>query len=215
MKEILYDWGGWNVWLFHLINNVHTDALDQFMLLGTRLGDHANFVPYLCGIIVLVLRFVARSGIAGTAQSEEVAKRGLATIAVFVLSYWLQGEIVDWLKTALDFPRPALALQGGLFSLHGPALYIVGTPEYHHSCPSGHSMFAMLLAATFWPLLGRFRFVAAFFVLWVGISRISLGMHFPADVVAGYLVGFAVVTAVRFLVNQAITHETWRLSFGK
>jgi len=33
-------------------------------------------------------------------------------------------------------------------------------------------------------------------VLWVGISRISLGAHFPADVVAGFLLSLIVVLLV-------------------
>jgi hypothetical protein len=59
-----------------------------------------------------------------------------------------------------------------------------------YSLPSGHSGFAMLVAWVFWPYcLRRWRFVLALCVVWVGISRISVGAHFPADVLAGYLCG--------------------------
>ncbi len=202
MKEILYEWGGWNMLLFHWINDIpHTYWLDQVMLIGTQLGDHAHFVSYLCGMIVFVFLTMLQS----SAPREVVASMGFATIAVFVFSFWIQGEIVGWLKETLDFPRPPLVLQDtGFFSLHPSALHVVGTPEYHHSLPSGHSVFAMLVAASFWPLLGRFRLLAVLFVIWVGVSRISLGMHFPADVVAGYLLSLSVVLAVRFFVTQAM-----------
>jgi len=40
------------------------------------------------------------------------------------------------------------------------------------------------------------------FVLWVGLSRISLGAHFPADVLAGYLSSLAVVLLVYAGVQQ-------------
>jgi membrane-associated phospholipid phosphatase len=43
-------------------------------------------------------------------------------------------------------------------------------------------------------------------VLWVGISRISLGAHFPADVMAGFLSSLAVVLLV-----QAATHKLMQL----
>ncbi|MHB1238704.1 MAG: phosphatase PAP2 family protein, partial [Gallionella sp.] len=74
---------------------------------------------------------------------------------------------------------------------------IVGTPEYHHSLPSGHSSFAMLVTASLWPVLKRgWRVAGVIFVLWVGVSRISLGAHFPADVMAGFLSSLAVVMLV-------------------
>ncbi len=216
MKEIFYDWGGWNVWLFHLINDIHTSWLDQFMLFGTRLGDHTNFLLYLCCMMLVVLVTVVRQNSTESPESEAATRLGLTTISVFVFSYWLDGEIIEWIKTTLDFPRPPLALQSsGFFSLHGPTLHIVGTPEYHHSFPSGHSAFAMLVAASFWPLLGHLRFLAVLFVIWVGVSRISLGMHFPADVLGGYLLSFGVVLGIRFLITQAMAWKTVRLSYGQ
>jgi membrane-associated phospholipid phosphatase len=44
------------------------------------------------------------------------------------------------------------------------------------------------------------------FVLWVGISRISLGAHFPADVAAGFVSSLIVVllacAAIRGLMRR-------------
>ena len=48
LKDILYDWGGLNVALFHAVNDVHFPALDAAMRLGTALGNHQNFPVYLC-----------------------------------------------------------------------------------------------------------------------------------------------------------------------
>ncbi len=80
---------------------------------------------------------------------------------------------------------------------------IVGLPEYHHSLPSGHSSFAMLITASLWPVLNRsWRVAGVCFVLWVGISRVSLGAHFPADVMAGFLSSLAVVLLVYVAVQR-------------
>jgi membrane-associated phospholipid phosphatase len=77
------------------------------------------------------------------------------------------------------------------------SVHVVGIAEYHYSLPSGHSSFAMLCTASLWPILNRHaRKFGMFFVFWVGISRISLGAHFPADVVAGYLSSLAIVLLV-------------------
>lgn len=190
MKAILYDWGGANLWLFHLINNLRGEYLDRFMLLGTRLGAHGNFPLYLA--------LLALAGVWSLGRTREAPDRfrpramaWLTAIAVFGVAYVLDGWLIGWLKPLLDFPRPPLALPAG-------GLHVVGVPEYHHSLPSGHASFAMVLAAGIWPLLGRGgRVAAAAFVLWVGLSRVSLGAHFPADVVAGYLSALALVLSVR------------------
>lgn len=87
------------------------------------------------------------------------------------------------LKFGFDFSRPAIVL--GEHAVH-----LVGHADRRHSLPSGHAAFAMLLAASLWPVLPRIaRAGAALFVFWVGVSRIWVGAHFPADVLAGYIVG--------------------------
>lgn len=197
MKEILYDWGGANVQLFHLINNVHAGWLDQFMLLGTAIGDHTSFVPILCLLMLAAIYTVPRAYVQGAQRGEQAAYLWLGTVAVFVLGYWLDGVIVSALKPWVDFPRPPLAL--------GEAhVHIVGEAKFHHSFPSGHASFAMLVCASFWPLGRWWRIGGAFFLIWVGLSRISLGAHFPADVLGGFLLSLLVVLVVRAWVNGFI-----------
>ncbi|MBI3480623.1 MAG: phosphatase PAP2 family protein [Nitrosomonadales bacterium] len=197
MKEIFYDWGGANVWLFHLVNDIRFAGLDQFMLLGTALGDHTLF-PFYLGLLALCALLVVSAPVQDFTQYRVRVTCWMAVIAVFSLAYLLDGLLLGVLKPLLDFPRPPLALPPG-------ALNIVGTPEYHHSLPSGHSSFAMLVTASLWPILDRkWRMVGACFVLWVGISRMSLGAHFPADVLAGFLSSLAVVWLVYVATQRLI-----------
>lgn len=189
MKEVLYDWGGANVWLFHVINDIRFVWLDKVMLLGTELGDHTLF-PFYLGLLTLCALAVAETPGQEPAHYRLQVTRWMAVIAVFSCAYLFDGLLLAVLKPALDFPRPPLALPPG-------TVQIVGTPEYHHSLPSGHSSFAMLVTASLWPVLKRgWRVAGVIFVLWVGISRISLGAHFPADVMAGFLSSLAVVMLV-------------------
>jgi membrane-associated phospholipid phosphatase len=124
--------------------------------------------------------------------------RWLLAIAVFSMAYVLDGVLVNWLKYLLNFPRPPLALPLG-------SVIIIGTPEYRHSFPSGHASFAMLMAASLWPVLGRaWRVAAVMFVPWVCLSRVSLGAHFPADVLAGCLLSLVLVLGVRTSLRLAI-----------
>ena len=195
MKEIFYDWGGANVWLFHAINDIRFAWLDKVMLLGTVLGDHALFPLYL---VMLTLFALVAVNVQGPRLYKALAMRWMAVIAVFCLAYLLDGLLLGVLKPLLDFPRPPLALPQG-------TVHIVGTPEFHHSLPSGHSSFAMLVTASLWPVLNRrWRVAGAVFVLWVGISRISLGAHFPADVGAGFLSSLIVVLLVFVAIQKLI-----------
>ncbi|PKO83246.1 MAG: phosphoesterase [Betaproteobacteria bacterium HGW-Betaproteobacteria-11] len=187
MKSVLYDWGGLNLWLFHAINDLRSAWLDAFILFGSWLGDPDRFWLFLA----LALLFAWRGGVAHDGA------RGRAwriTLVVFVLGYGLDGLLVHGLKLWLDFPRPPLALPAA-------SLHIVGEAVFRRSLPSGHAAFAMLVAASFWPRANRpVRLLLAGFALWVGLSRVSLGAHFPADVIAGWLLAFGVVRLLYRLV---------------
>jgi membrane-associated phospholipid phosphatase len=195
MKEIFYDWGGANIWLFHAINDIRFAALDSIMLLGTTLGDHILFPLYL-GVLTLMALVVVNTPFQDTSHHRIRVSRWMAVIAVFSLAYFFDGLLLGYVKPLLDFPRPPLALPQGTVN-------IVGQTEYHHSLPSGHSSFAMLVTASLWPILNhRWRVAGAVFVIWVGISRVSLGAHFPADVMAGYISSLLVVLLVFVVVQQ-------------
>ena len=199
MKVIFYDWGGLNVWLFHLINNVRFDYLDSAMLAGTALANHQLFTVYIAAFSLLAFIAIARAQPDNQAQYRAQTLRWMSAIAVFSIAYVLDGWLLTVLKPLLDFPRPPLALPVG-------TQFIVGQPEYHHSLPSGHASFAMLVVASTWPVLARWQKIGGIvFVVWVGLSRISLGAHFPADVLAGWLSSLLLVLLVSSIVSNMHT----------
>ncbi len=200
MKWYLYDWCGLNIWLFHLINNLHNSVIDRFMLAATAAASHELFTLYLAA-----LTLVATVAVAKTSADDRQKKSLLwiSTIALFSVAYLLDGWFLGAVKPLLDFPRPP-------FALPIETIHIIGQAEYHHSLPSGHSSFAMLIAATIWPLLlsSWQKYATLFFVIAVGLSRISLGAHFPSDVMAGWISSLLIVLLVRLSIRKLVISTT-------
>ena len=174
----LYAWGGLNHLLFVWINGFHNPYWDALMLTMTTLGDHANYPVYMALALLL------------SAWRPLWLPRN--NVLIFGVGYVITGLIVMQIKPLLDFPRPLLAL--GEQWVH-----VIGRPEFHHSFPSGHATFAVLLAASLayqsarplrWGLWG--------FALLVCASRPVLGAHFPADVLGGALIACLTVGSLRW-----------------
>lgn len=126
---------------------------------------------------------------------------------VLGLSVALTHGIVDVAKQVVSRPRPADA-------------YAVGDPS-GFSFPSGHSATSVALYATAALIAARalsgsarvaVAVAGALVVLAVGASRVYLGAHYPTDVVAGWLIGAAVVLASWAAVSRL---RPWaRVAFG-
>ena len=184
MDSNFYDWFGINQYLFLLINNIHTPALDQFMLLVTSLG-HPKLYPFYIASALLFMWF----------KPSNMPPRN---IVIFSVSYVVTSVcFVPLLKPWLDFPRP-LAILGE------QSVTILGNPDAVHSFPSGHSAFVILMAASLIPGIPRKGNAALIvFTLLVCLSRISVGAHFPADVVGSLVLSLAVVFSVRAIIKPA------------
>lgn len=92
------------------------------------------------------------------------------------------------------------------FMRERPDLWVQLVHETGYSFPSGHAMmssaFAVALVIALWHSRWRWWAVvfAGLFVLFVGASRLYLGVHYPTDILAGWLVSTAwVVTAASLL----------------
>jgi undecaprenyl-diphosphatase len=115
-------------------------------------------------------------------------------LVVFAKLRWRRAAL--WLTVAM---AGSLVLDLALkYAYHRtrPTAYF-GVAPHSYSFPSGHAMcsfcfygvLAGLLSARTKPLAWRLLiwFAAAALVIAIGLSRIYLGVHYPSDVVAGYL----------------------------
>jgi undecaprenyl-diphosphatase len=113
--------------------------------------------------------------------------QGRRRTAIAVTLTCFSGEIVDnAMKHAFNRPRPTVV----------PALREVWSTSF----PSGHAMESAIVYLTLGAMLMRVAnrritkvycmTVAVLLTAIVGISRVWLGVHYPTDVLGGWLIGF-------------------------
>jgi undecaprenyl-diphosphatase len=124
--------------------------------------------------------------------------------SAFILVASCGGGVLNWLlKLTFDRPRPDLV----------PHLRDVMSSSF----PSGHALQSAAVYLTLGTLLMRLaegrlaRFycitVAMLATLLVGLSRIYLGVHYPTDVLAGWLIGLS-WALVCWMIERALERRT-------
>ena len=97
---------------------------------------------------------------------------------------WVIAKI---LKFFIHVPRPFDAL---------PNVHAL-IPESGLSFPSGHATFYMALAVSIYFFHKKAGYIFMFFALLIGIARIIAGVHFPVDILGGFILGALVAYFVK------------------
>ncbi len=103
----------------------------------------------------------------------------LATLVAIILKYLIHTS------------RPFLALSDvlPLFIGHGYAF------------PSGHATFFSALAVSLFFINKKVGYLFMFFALLISLARIIAGVHFPIDILGGFILGTATAYFVRFVLK--------------
>lgn len=159
----------------YLVQMLRSPAMTEFMLIITMLGG-----PGILGVWIV------------TAFVLSAYNRNRRSLMFLVMT--ISGSILNLvLKYVFQRPRPTQPL----------------VEEYFYSYPSGHAMnafiFYLFIAYMYYHYthnksLGIVVFiVASMLVLLIGISRVYLGVHYPSDVLAGYIGGlWWLITVILF-----------------
>jgi len=71
-------------------------------------------------------------------------------------------------------------------------------PETGYAFPSGHATFFMALAISILFFHKKAGYLFVLFAFLIGIARIIAGVHFPVDILGGFVLGFLVALCIKF-----------------
>lgn len=161
--------------ILEAIQGLRSAVLDRVMLAATWLGFEPQTI-LVAGIVSIGLWVI-----------------GLRRAAVFAFATLLGNVVGYWLKIAVSRPRPPSELA------------YPGLAQNDFGFPSGHALHAALfygfLAFIVWRCpssrLWRWAVVVVVglvtFAILTGVSRVYLGVHWPSDVLGGFLIGLVLL----------------------
>ncbi len=108
---------------------------------------------------------------------------GKRRVALEVFIIFAISVVVLWgVKHIIDAPRPYL--------IDSAVVQYASNPE--PGMPSGHAFISLVIFGWIWlrhPKSSVFTIGAPIIILLIGLSRIFLGLHYPSQVIAGWLLG--------------------------
>lgn len=127
-----------------------------------------------------------------------------ALVTLFVALLWLRGHRAKAVFLMVSVGGAGLlnVMLKALFQRDRPELWQRLVTENSFSFPSGHAMassaLALSLVVIFWRTRYRWLVVVSAFIymLLIGFTRLYLGVHYPTDVVAGWIVSGIWIVAV-------------------
>ncbi len=162
--------------LLEAIHSIHTPLLDSIIAIATDSG----------GVIgVALITMVATTVFAIKRKYRAVVQLLLGVVGAAAINLVLKS----------------------LFTRTRPDLWEQIVHEASYSFPSGHAMassaLALSLVLILWHTRARWWVVgsAAVYMLFVGLTRLYLGVHYPSDILAGWILSAAWVALVAILIG--------------
>ncbi len=163
----------------------------QSKLFDTLIYFTAEVLPYIAIFSVIFFLFLHKEKIFVNSPLKEFSRKLKEGVLVFLSATiaWCTSQI---LKVLFHVERPFVVWNEvtALFSESGYAF------------PSGHATFFMALAFAIFLIHKRIGTWFVVVAVLIGIARIVAGVHYPIDILAGFVLGVLVAYFSRFIYNQ-------------
>ncbi len=166
----------WDLPILVTVHSLARPQLDEFAVLLSKLGSFWTVLPMLIAIALILL-----------------GQRRWRSL-IYLLITASGSAIIN--RTAKEFWHRVR-----------PDLWVSAAPEFDYSFPSGHAMTSMTLVAILviltWDSVWCWLTVmlGSLYILAIGWTRLYLGVHFPSDIIAGWLVAIAWAMGVNLIIS--------------
>ena len=132
----------------------------------------ATWLPWIIGTFATIIALAL-------AARDQISRRASFIILVPSIA-WLIAHVI---KIILAWPRPSLVINTvrPLFSAAGATF------------PSGHATFFFALGFALYPFHPRLATLVSMSAVVIGLARVAAGVHFPGDILGGFLLAGLVV----------------------
>lgn len=148
----------------------------------------AQTFPYIVILTAILFLFFHRDNINSNFPIREFKMRIREVVLVFFSSglAWFLSYIF---KFVFHRYRPFAVL---------PNISSLFT-EIGYAFPSGHATFFMALAFSLFFSHKKVGYIFMFFTLLIGLARIIAGVHFPIDILGGFILGIGIAYLIKYL----------------
>ncbi|MBM4178167.1 MAG: phosphatase PAP2 family protein [Ignavibacteria bacterium] len=186
------DYFGWDGRIVYEASSIKSEGLKG---VSKCMSDAAQYVYVGVPSALYTYGVVASALDQPTADRRYASETGIQALTSLGITY----GIAVATKIIVDRERPYLAYPGLIANGEGPE-----NDKYLSSFPSGHSAGAAAIATTMMLRYPKWYVIAPSvgYALWMGFSRLNLGVHYLTDVLAGYAIGAGVAYGVHVVSKE-------------
>jgi len=212
MFEIFYNFYGLNQEIFLFLNKITNIGLfAHFLRIISFCFNIANFAVIY--ILYCIYFYIQLKKIKNNDELQNKFWSGYNKLAEIGIIYAIFGLVFTALKFSVNLPRPYCSLPD--------VLTILDTTQERclSSFPSSHAGLSVLVAYFIWDYVKLpVKVLMICVIIFISLSRISLAMHYPSDIIYGIVIGFVTILigklVYRIFANNVIKRIGSMLSRG-
>ena len=184
--NVIYNFFGINKEIFIFVNKItNVGIIPTLLKISSQFFFIGNFAAYyliICLYCYFKLKKRSNPKIEFVPIYNQLVKAGTC--------YSLFGFAYAALKFGINLPRPFCSLTPSEFT----TILDVTKERCLSSFPSAHTGLASLIAYYLWPYLTKYqKAIVLSLIVVVSISRITLAMHYPADIIYSILIAYLII----------------------